>query len=139
MDGKVKKYFENPRKIKEVKPIENYTLLLTFDNGEVKQYSMIDELNGVFKILKDKEKFNQVFINEVGNIAWNIDNNVDSSKYWENQIDLCKDMLYMESKAILAWDPDFTKVTPAERAKLEEIEKDMKESGTVPHDAINWD
>lgn len=139
MDGKVKKYFENPRKIKEVKPIENYTLLLTFDNGEVKQYSMIDELNGVFTILKDKEKFNQVFINEVGNIAWNIDNNVDSSKYWENQIDLCKDMLYMESKAILAWDSDFTKVTLAERAELEEIEKDMKESGTVPHDAINWD
>lgn len=139
MDGKVKKYFENPRKIKEVKPIENYTLLLTFDNGEVKQYSMIDELNGVFKILKDKEKFNQVFINEVGNIAWNIDNNVDSSKYWENQIDLCKDMLYMESKAILAWDPDFTKVTLAERAELEEIEKDRKENGAVPHDAINWD
>lgn len=139
MDEKVKEYFENPRKIKGVKPIENYTLLLTFDNGEVKQYSMIDELNGVFTILKDKEKFNQVFINEVGNIAWNIDNNVDSSKYWENQIDLCKDMLYMESKAILAWDSDFTKVTPAERAELEDIEKDMKENGTVSHDAINWD
>lgn len=136
MDGKVKKYFENPRKIKEVKPIENYTLLLTFDNGEVKQYSMIDELNGVFKILKDKEKFNQVFINEVGNIAWNIDNNVDSSKYWENQIDLCKDMLYMESKAILAWDPDFTKLTPAEKRSLEEALADPE---TVPHDAINWD
>lgn len=139
MDGKVMKYFENPRKIKAVKPIENYTLLLTFDNGEFKQYSMIDELNGVFTILRDKEKFNQVFINEVGNIAWNIDNNIDSSKHWENQIDLCKDMLYMESKTVLAWDPDFTKVTPAERTELEEIEKDMKENDTVPHDAINWD
>lgn len=42
-------------------------------------------------------------------------------------------------KLVLAWDPDFTKVTPAERAELEEIEKDMKENGTVPHDAINWD
>lgn len=39
----------------------------------------------------------QYFINEVGNVAWNIDDNVDSSVYWENQIDLCKDMLYMES------------------------------------------
>lgn len=97
MNERVKKYFENPRKIKNVKPIENYTLLLTFDNGEIKKYSMVDELTGVFSVLKNKEKFDQVFINDVGNIAWNIDNNVDSSIHWENQIDLCKDMLYMDS------------------------------------------
>lgn len=42
-------------------------------------------------------------------------------------------------KLVLAWDPDFTKVTPAERAEFEEIEKDMKKNGTIPHDAINWD
>lgn len=97
MDEKVKKYFENPRKIKTVKPLENYVLLLAFDNGEVKKYSMLDELTGVFSVLKRKEKFNQVFINDVGNIAWDIDENVDSSIHWENQIDLCKDMLYMSS------------------------------------------
>lgn len=97
MDERVKKYFENPRRIKSVKPIENYTLLLTFDNGETKRYCMVNELTGVFSVLKNKEKFDQVFINDVGNIAWDIDNNIDSSVYWENQIDLCKDMLYMES------------------------------------------
>ena len=97
MDEQVKKYFEDPRKIKSVKPIENYTLLLTFDNGETKKYSMVNGLIGVFSVLKSKEKFDQVFINDVGNIAWNIDNNVDSSIHWENQIDLCKDMLYMDS------------------------------------------
>lgn len=43
------------------------------------------------------EKFNQVFINDVGNVAWNIDNSIDSSTHWENQIDLYKDMLYMDS------------------------------------------
>ncbi len=42
-------------------------------------------------------------------------------------------------KLVIAWDPDFTKVTPAERAELDDIEKDMKENGTIPHDAINWD
>lgn len=42
-------------------------------------------------------------------------------------------------KLVLAWDPDYTRVTPAERVELEEIEKDMQENGTVPHDAINWD
>lgn len=97
MEERVKKYFENPRKIKNVKPIENYTLLLTFDNGETKKYSMVNELTGIFSVLKNKEKFDQVFINDVGNIAWNIDDNVDSSIHWENQIDLCKDMLYMDS------------------------------------------
>ncbi|MCI8845979.1 MAG: hypothetical protein HFI04_06375 [Lachnospiraceae bacterium] len=42
-------------------------------------------------------------------------------------------------KLVAAWDPDFTKVTPAERNALEKVEKDMKENGTVPHDSINWD
>ena len=42
-------------------------------------------------------------------------------------------------KLVAAWDPDFTKVTPAERNALEKAEKDMKENGTVPHDSINWD
>lgn len=97
MEDKIKKYFENPRKIETVEPLENYVLLLTFDNGEVKKYSMSNELNGIFSVLKNKEKFSEVFINDVGNIAWNIDDNLDSSIHWENQIDLCKDMLYMES------------------------------------------
>lgn len=97
MDDKLKKYFADPRKIKEVKVLEDYILLLTFDNGEKREYNMADELNGVFSVLKNKEKFCGVFINEVGNVAWNIDDNVDSSVHWENQIDLCKDMLYMES------------------------------------------
>lgn len=42
-------------------------------------------------------------------------------------------------KLVLAWDPDYTKVTPAERKALEDAEKDIAENGTVSHDAINWD
>ena len=42
-------------------------------------------------------------------------------------------------KLVLAWDPDFTKVTPAEQKALEEAAADMKEEGTISHDAINWD
>lgn len=42
-------------------------------------------------------------------------------------------------KLVLAWDPDYTKVTLAERKELEEAEKDITENGTVSHDAINWD
>jgi len=39
-------------------------------------------------------------------------------------------------KLVLAWDPDFTKLTPAERASLEEALADPE---TIPHEAINWD
>ncbi|MCM1102511.1 MAG: hypothetical protein NC409_00220 [Clostridium sp.] len=42
-------------------------------------------------------------------------------------------------KLVLAWDSDYTKVTPAERRALEEAEKDIVENGTVSHDAINWE
>lgn len=42
-------------------------------------------------------------------------------------------------KLVLAWDPDFTKVTPAERAELEEARKEIENGETVPHHEINWD
>lgn len=38
-------------------------------------------------------------------------------------------------KLVLAWDPDFTKLTPAEKASLEEA---IADSETISHDAINW-
>lgn len=36
---------------------------------------------------------------------------------------------------VLAWDPDFTKVTPDERKRIDEAEA----SGFVPDDEIDWD
>ena len=42
-------------------------------------------------------------------------------------------------KLVIAWDPDFTKLTSAERNALEKSEKDIAENGTIPHNAINWD
>ncbi len=42
-------------------------------------------------------------------------------------------------KLVLAWDPDYTKVTPAEKKALEDAEKDITENGTISHEAINWD
>lgn len=41
-------------------------------------------------------------------------------------------------KLVLAWDPDFTKVTPLERAELEQAEKEIENGETVSHNAINW-
>lgn len=96
-DEKVKKYFENPRKLEKVKADDDFNLYLTFDNGEIRIYSMKNELNGIFSVLKDKKKFQSVFIDEFGNVAWNIDNSVDSTTHWENRIDICRDALYMDS------------------------------------------
>ncbi len=42
-------------------------------------------------------------------------------------------------KLVLAWDPDFTKLTPGERAELEQAEAEYARGETVPHSAINWD
>lgn len=42
-------------------------------------------------------------------------------------------------KLVLAWDPDFTKVTPAERVRLEEAQKEIDNGETVSHDSVNWD
>lgn len=42
-------------------------------------------------------------------------------------------------KLVLAWDPDFTKLTPSEKQQLEEAEKSIKEYGTISHDDIDWD
>ena len=42
-------------------------------------------------------------------------------------------------KLVLAWDPDFTKVTPEESKYLEEAEHNFENGDIVSHDEINWD
>ena len=42
-------------------------------------------------------------------------------------------------KLVIAWDPDYTKVTPAERAELERAQKEIENGETISQDAINLD
>lgn len=42
-------------------------------------------------------------------------------------------------KLVLAWDPDYIKVTSEEQKELEEAERDIEENGTISHNDINWD
>lgn len=97
MDEKIKKYFENPKKLSKIETDDMFRLHLTFDNGEERFYSMENKLEGVFSILKNKEKFRSVYIDEFGNAAWDIDDSINSKEHWENRIDICKDALYMDS------------------------------------------
>ena len=45
----------------------------------------------------------------------------------------------MLKKLILAWDPDFTKLTPAEAKALREAEAQIERGETVSDDEIDWD
>ncbi len=42
-------------------------------------------------------------------------------------------------RLVLAWDPDFTKVTSSEKRAIDEAERDIAENGTISHNAIHWD
>ncbi len=56
--------------VKKVKPQHNYSLSLTFENGETKIFDMKPYLDlGVFKELKDKYLFNTVRVC-FDSIAW---------------------------------------------------------------------
>ncbi len=74
----------NPRVI-DVKTLEGFRLLLTFSNGEKREFDMTPYLNtGVFKELKDKQLFNtaKAFMGTVS---------------WKNGQDLCPDTFWLDS------------------------------------------
>jgi len=76
------------RELKRVKAGSEYTLILTFDNGEVKVFDMKPYLNlGIFKELKDLKLFNSVR------------KSFDSVE-WPNEADMDPEILYYESKSI---------------------------------------
>ena len=78
----------NPR-IKDVKPNDDYTLILTFTNDEVKIFDLKPYLDiGIFKELREKSKFNSVrpFLGSI---------------QWQTGQDLCPDTLYLESKIVV--------------------------------------
>jgi hypothetical protein len=75
----------NPR-VKNVKPSQDFTLLITFNNGEEKCFDVKPYLGiGTFKELKDVSMFNSVkpFLGSI---------------QWANGLDLCPDTLYLEGK-----------------------------------------
>lgn len=41
-------------------------------------------------------------------------------------------------KLVLAWDPDYTKVTPVEKVQLDRAAAEMATGDYLTEDAINW-
>ena len=74
--------------IKQVKPLNNYNLLLTFENGEKRLFDMSPYLNlGIFQELKDEKMFRTV------------KTNFDTIE-WDNEADIDPEILYKDSKMI---------------------------------------
>lgn len=72
-------------RIKEVKALDDYQILVTFDNGEKRIKDMKPYLDkGVFKKLKNKNVFESVKVS-FGTVSW------------EGNIDLCADSIYESS------------------------------------------
>ncbi len=42
-------------------------------------------------------------------------------------------------RMVLAWDGDFTKITPFERERLRQAEKEIKNGEMVEHSELDWD
>jgi hypothetical protein len=41
-------------------------------------------------------------------------------------------------RLVLAWDPDFSKMTPSELERLQQVKAELEESGTINHQFIEW-
>lgn len=42
-------------------------------------------------------------------------------------------------RIVLAWDPDYTKLTPTERERLEEAERNIENGEYMDDDQVDWD
>ncbi len=102
-DIRMAEYFANGRrKIINVEPNDDYTLTLTFDNGEIRYYDVkpIIQEGTVFAFLSVPEHFKQVYLDKEHSVAWDIDPNIDSNIVWGNKVDLCADTCYVDSIAV---------------------------------------
>ena len=98
----VKEHLLRGRDVTSVVPNDNFTLTLTFDNGEVRLYDVapILQVGTVFAPFRDLKNFRRVYLDESHSVAWDIDPNVDSSVVWSNKVDLCPDGCYVDSVPI---------------------------------------
>lgn len=102
-DQKAAEYFASGRKIiTSVMANDDYTLLLTFDNGEKRLYdtSYLFTAGSVFNKIKPLADFKRVYLDESHCVSWDIDPNIDSKQVWNNKLDLCPDSCYLDSVLI---------------------------------------
>ena len=99
-DQKMAEYFASGRRrIVEVVPNDDFTLTLTFDNGEKRLLNVAPLLQDgtVFAPFREWNNFRRVYLDECHSVSWDIDPAVDSRVVWNNKVDLCPDTCYADS------------------------------------------
>lgn len=99
-DRKMAEYYASGRKkIVSVKPNEDFTLFLTFNNGErrILDIKPMLEKGGVFTPFRDYDNFKRVYLDDTGCVSWDIDPEIDSNIVWNNKVDICPDGCYVDS------------------------------------------
>ncbi len=72
--------------VSAVEPLDNYTLHLTFENGEEKLFSMKPYLDkGVFKVLRDETLFKQATVT-FDTVCWNDMIDIDPETLYEDAV-----------------------------------------------------
>ena len=102
-DKKMAEYFASGRRlIISVIPNDDFTLTISFDNGEKRLYDVRPFLKPktIFEPLMKLEVFKRVYVDDTHCVAWDIDSKVDSGKVWNNKIDLSPDSCYVDSLPI---------------------------------------
>lgn len=102
-DRRTAEYFSTGRRqITKVVPNEDFTLTLTFDNGEIRRYDAMPllETGTVFAPFLQWENFRRVYLDENHCVSWDIDPSIDSSEVWSNKVDLCPDSCYLDSSPL---------------------------------------
>lgn len=88
-----------PKRIISVSANPDYTLALTYNNGESCLYDMREAVEHK-PFNRIKHKFSEVFLDDCGSVAWDIDRTLDSNAVWNNRVCLCPDSCYIYSKLI---------------------------------------
>ena len=104
-DRKMAEYFASGRKrITKVVPRNDFTLVLSFDNGEIRLYDARPLLQAgtVFAPFREWNNFRRVYLDEDHSVCWDIEPNVDSNEVWNNKVDLCPDSCYVETVVLLS-------------------------------------
>lgn len=99
-DQKMAEYFAaGRRQITGVVPNDNFTLTITFDNGEKRLLDATPFLQSaaIFAPFRELENFRRVYLDDCHCISWDIDPSVDSNVVWNNKVDLCPDTCYVDS------------------------------------------
>ena len=103
MTHQMAKYFASGRRrITGVSPNSDFTLSITFDNGEIRVLDMKPSLmpGTVFEPFLDLDNFLRVYLDNNNVISWDIDPTIDSNVVWRNKVDLCPDTCYVKSVPI---------------------------------------